>query len=80
MSAAWKYDYDVDDRRIVSGLSGAPGTSFTLDGRSLDQHGALTGAGILFLREGWSASLEYLGEFRGDYHANGIFARVGIAF
>jgi hypothetical protein len=80
LSAAWKYDFDVDDRRIVSGLAGAPGTSFPVSGRHIDQNGAMAGAGLLYLRKGWSASVEYLGEFRGDYTANGIFARLGFSF
>jgi outer membrane autotransporter protein len=80
LSAAWKYDYDIDDRTIVSGLVGAPGTAFPLDGRSLDRNAALVGAGVLYFRSGWSASLEYLGEFRGDYQANGIFARFDVSF
>jgi outer membrane autotransporter protein len=80
LSGAWKYDFNVDDRQIVSGLSGAGGASFPLDGRHIDQSGALAGAGLIFLRDRWSASLEYLGEFRGDYQANGVFARVGMSF
>jgi outer membrane autotransporter protein len=80
LSAAWKYDYEIDDRTIVSGLDGAPGTSFPLDGRTLDQNAAMVGAGLLWFRGGWSLSLEYLGEFRGDYTANGLFGRVGMTF
>jgi outer membrane autotransporter protein len=80
LSAAWKYDFDIDDRTIQSGFAGAPGTAFTLNGRDIDRHGALLGAGVVFLREHWTASVEYLGEFRGDYTANGVFARVGLPF
>jgi hypothetical protein len=38
------------------------------------------GTGVLFLRDRWTASVEYLGEFRGDYTANGVFARAGFSF
>jgi uncharacterized protein YhjY with autotransporter beta-barrel domain len=80
LSGAWKYDFDIDDRTIVSGFSGTPGTAFPVDGRDIDSHAALVGAGVLLLRDSWSASVEYLGEFRGDGTAHGIFARVGVAF
>lgn len=80
LSAAWKYDFDIDDRTLVGGFTGAPGTSFPVDGRTLDRNGALIGAGLLFFRDRYSASLEYLGEFRGDYSAHGLFARFGFAF
>ena len=80
LSAAWKYDYAVDDRTIVSGFSGVPGSAFPVDGRNIDKSAALVGAGTLFQRDRWSASLEYLGEYRGDYIAHGVFGRVGFAF
>ncbi len=80
LSGAWKYDFGIDDRTILSGFSGAPGSVFPLDGQDIDQNAALAGAGVLFLRDRWSASVEYLGEFRGDYTAHGIFARVGFSF
>jgi outer membrane autotransporter protein len=80
LSAAWKYDYNIDDRTIRSGLAGAPGTSFAVDGQSIKQNGALVGAGVLFFREHFTLSAEYLGEFRRDYMANGVFARVGFPF
>jgi outer membrane autotransporter protein len=80
LSAAWKHDYDIDDRKIRSGFDGAPGTAFSVEGQDIDRNGALVGAGLIFFREHWTASVEYLGEFRGDYMANGVFARVGIPF
>ncbi len=80
LSVAWKHDYNVDDRTIRSGLEGAPGTSFAVDGQSIEQNGAMVGAGVLFLREHFTVSAEYLGEFRRDYMANGVFARVGFPF
>ena len=80
LSAAWKYDFDIDDHTIRSGFEGAPGSAFPVDGQDIDRNGALAGAGVVFLRDSWTASVEYLGEFRGDYTANGVFARVGFAF
>jgi outer membrane autotransporter protein len=80
LSAAWKYDYNIDDRTIISGVAGAPGTAFPLPGARIDQNAALVGAGLLFVRGRWSLSAEYLGEFRGDYTSNGVFARGGFAF
>jgi uncharacterized protein with beta-barrel porin domain len=80
LSAAWGYDIDIDDSRIVSGFAGAPGSSFSLVGPDIDRSAALVGVGVLFIRDSWNVSLEYLGEFRGDYMANGFFVRAGFAF
>jgi outer membrane autotransporter protein len=79
VSAAWKYDYDVDDRRIVSGFEDA-GPSFSVAGRHLERNGALVTTGIHLIHEQMDFSLEYLGEFRSDYHSNGIYGRFGFAF
>ncbi len=77
---AWEHDFDVDDRRIVSGLAGVPGTSFPVDGRHLDRNGGLAGGGMLFVSQRWNLSVEYLGSFRNDYTAHGVFARFGFGF
>ena len=63
---------------LVVGL--VPSVSFAVDGQDISKNGALVGAGVLFFREHVTASVEYLGEFRSDYMANGVFARIGFPF
>jgi outer membrane autotransporter protein len=79
ISAAWNYDFDVDDRMITASFAGAPGTSFSVQGQDVEQHGATVGAGLTFISKvGLSASLKYHGEFRGNYQAHGFL--VGLRY
>jgi outer membrane autotransporter protein len=80
VGAAWRYDFDVGDRRILSGFVGAPGTSVVIDAPSLGRSAGMPGAGVIFLRDGWSASIDYLGEFRSGYSGHAISGSVGFAF
>jgi outer membrane autotransporter protein len=74
---AWKYDFDIDDRDITAGFVGSPGTAFTIKGQDFDDHGAVLGAGLTFMhKSGFSTSLEYNGELRGDYSAHGIMGMI----
>jgi len=73
VSLAWKYDFDIDDRDITASFSGSPGAAFTIAGQDVDDHAAVFGAGVTFIhKSGFSTSLEYNGELRGDYSAHGI--------
>jgi uncharacterized protein with beta-barrel porin domain len=81
ISAAWNYDFDVDDRMITASFAGAPGTSFSVRGQDVEQHGATVGAGLTFISKGGlSASLKYNGEFRENYQAHGILAGLRYEF
>ena len=77
VSLAWKYDFDIDDRDITASFAGSPGAAFTITGQDVDDHGAVFGAGLTFIhKSGFSTSLEYNGELRGDYSAHGIIGKI----
>jgi outer membrane autotransporter protein len=81
VSAAWLYDFDVDDRVTRASFAGAPDTSFSLPGRDVERHGLALGAGLGFLhKDGLSTSLKYRGEFRNGESSNGILGELGYRF
>jgi uncharacterized protein YhjY with autotransporter beta-barrel domain len=81
LSAAWSYDFDIDDRVITTSFAGSPGASFSLDGQDVEKHGAILGAGLTFIHQsGFSTSLRYSGEFRGDYKSNGVMGEIRFSF
>lgn len=81
ISAAWNYDFAVDDRIITASFAGAPGTSFSVRGQDVEPHGAIVGAGLTFISKGGlSASLKYNGEFRENYQAHGILVDLRYEF
>ncbi len=80
-SLAWKYDFDIDDRDITASFAGSPGANFTITGQDVDDHGAVLGAGLTFIhKSGFSTSLEYNAELRGDYSAHGIIGQIRYVF
>ena len=66
-SAAWNYDFDIDNAQLKYAYAGAPGAFFTIDARNLDQNSAVAGAGVTYLGRASSLSLDYRGVFNSDY-------------
>ncbi len=81
VSAAWSYDFDLDERVIRASFTGAPGTSFAVAGQDVEPHGAVLGAGLTYARQGgFAASLKYRGEVRPAYESHGIIGEIRFAF
>jgi len=81
LSAAWLYDFDIDDRTITASFTGAPGAPFSIRGQDVERHGATVGAGITLVREnGLSIGLKYNGEFREDYLSHGVIGGIRYDF
>ena len=81
ISAAWNYDFDIDDRVIKTAFAGAPNDSFSIRGQDVEKNGATVGIGLTILNNrGISTSLRYNGEFRDDYHANGVIGELRYEF
>jgi uncharacterized protein with beta-barrel porin domain len=81
LSAAWSYDFDIDDRVIRASLAGASGTSFAIAGQDVEKHGVIAGAGLTYVHQrGISTALKYKGEFREAYMSNGIMGEIRLTF
>ncbi len=81
ISAAWRYDFDLDDRKISASYAGAPDTFFTVPGQDVDRHGAAVSAGFSYGgQRGLSAALHYHGEFRDNYTSNGVSGKLQFRF
>jgi outer membrane autotransporter protein len=81
VSAAWSYDFDIDDRVITASFEGSPGTAFSIDGQPVEKNGAVLGVGLTFLhKSGFSTSLRYRGEFREKYQSHGVMGEFRLMF
>jgi len=68
LQAAWKHDYDVDDREIPAAFSAAPGVGFGVSGRDADNDAALISGFLHFVHGEWfSVSARVGTELRPDY-------------
>ncbi|HVP78515.1 MAG TPA: autotransporter outer membrane beta-barrel domain-containing protein [Thermodesulfobacteriota bacterium] len=80
-SAAWSYDFDIDDRIITASFQGSPGTAFSIDGQPVEKNGAVLGTGLTFIhKSGFSTSLRYRGEFREKYQSHGVMGEFRLMF
>jgi len=80
-SVAWLHDFDIDDRAITTGYTGAPTSSFSIPGQDVERNGATLGLGVAFeTRKRVSTSLHYNGEFRDGFSAHGIIGRISYRF
>ncbi len=81
VSVAWLHDFDIDDRVITSSFAGSPGATFAVAGPKAQKDGAAGGAGITFVhKSGFSTSIKYIGEYRGDYISNGVLGELRFVF
>jgi outer membrane autotransporter protein len=80
-SAAWSYDFDIDDRIITASFDGSPGAAFSIDGQPVERNGAVLGTGLTFIhKSGLSTSLRYRGEFREKYRSHGVIGELRLMF
>jgi uncharacterized protein YhjY with autotransporter beta-barrel domain len=80
-SAAWHYDFDIDDRMITTSFAGAPDSTFSVRGQDVEQHGLGAGAGVSFVnKNGFSTSVRYKAEFRDGYESHGVLGEVRYEF
>lgn len=81
LSVAWRHDFDIDDRDLVSSFAGSPGVTFTLPGQDVAKDGLVTGAGVtLILNRGISTAVRYIGELRDNYSAHAILGELRFSF
>jgi uncharacterized protein YhjY with autotransporter beta-barrel domain len=81
VSAAWSYDFDIDDRVITATFEGSPGAAFSIDGQPVERNGAVLGVGLTFIhKSGFSTSLRYRGEFREKYDSHGVMGELRLTF
>jgi uncharacterized protein YhjY with autotransporter beta-barrel domain len=81
LSAAWSYDFDIDDRAITTSFAGAPSAEFSIQGQEVERSGAILGAGLTFIhKSGFSTSLKYSGEFREGYKSHGVIGELRYTF
>jgi outer membrane lipase/esterase len=80
-SAAFSYDFDIDDRVITSSFAGSPGAVFSVKGQEVDKYGAVVSAGLTFIhKSGFSSSLKYTGEFRARDSSQGVLGELRYIF
>jgi len=60
VSAAWKYDFQIDKLSVPAAFQGAPNVGFAMNSRNLGENRAVLGAEVAFVsKTGISASLRY---------------------
>jgi outer membrane autotransporter protein len=81
LTIAWSHDFDIDDRTVTTAWSGAGGTTFALDGRSLARDGLRLQADLrLITRGGLTTSLNLRSEMRHRYTSHSALLEVGLSF
>ena len=81
VSAAWSYDFDIDNRLITTSFAGSPGAEFSIKGQPVERNGAVVGAGLTFIHgSGFSSSIRYSGEFREKYESHGVIGELRYTF
>ena len=81
VSAAWNYDFDIDDRVTTTSFAGAPTNSFSIDGQDVEQNGVRIGAGLtLMAKGGFTTSVRYSGEFREDCQTHSFIGGIRFEF
>lgn len=81
LSAAWNYDFGIDDRIFTATFAGYRHADFSIEGRETEPHGVVFGAGLTFLgKSGFSTSLNYREEQRSGYQSREIMGEVRLEF
>jgi uncharacterized protein YhjY with autotransporter beta-barrel domain len=81
LSAAWDYDFNIDDRVITASFIGAPTATFSIPGQhvspsALDASAAVT----LLLKKGISTSVRYNGLMADDFSSHTISGTLRFTF
>jgi uncharacterized protein with beta-barrel porin domain len=77
----WGYDFDIDDHVVRASFAGSPGASFSIEGQDVERNGLILGVGLTFIhKSGFSTSVRYKGDFRGDYKSNGAMGEIRFSF
>jgi uncharacterized protein YhjY with autotransporter beta-barrel domain len=81
LSAAWNYDFRMDDQLIAASFAGFPDASFSIKGREEEAHGLVLGAALNFLsKSGASSSLKYSEELREGYRVREVSGEIRFEF
>jgi outer membrane autotransporter protein len=71
-SLAWLHDYSKN-QVINASYTGAPDSSFSIDGQPVQRNGALVGLGLSYRSKGgYITTFQYTGEFRDGFSAHGL--------
>jgi len=77
LSLAGLYDFNIDDRVITAGFSGAPNDYFSIDGQDIDRFGVAVDAALGWHNEsGFIVSVNYSGEFRDSFRMHTVSGKV----
>jgi uncharacterized protein YhjY with autotransporter beta-barrel domain len=81
LSGGWTHDFAIDDGVITAAYAGAPGTSFALQGQSIEHNGANFSAGLSYVdKNGLTAAVRYQGEVRASYQTHAVFGELRFSF
>jgi hypothetical protein len=80
-SAAWLYDFGIDDRVIRAAFAGAPDQAFTIQGRDVESMGFRSASGWANLHSrGFSVAVKYRGDFRQGEGLSAVLGELGYRF
>ena len=81
VSAAWKYDFQIDKLSVPAAFAARPDVGFALDSREIGGNRAVLGAEIAFVgKKGVSASLRYDADLGKHYTSQGVSGQLRISF
>jgi outer membrane autotransporter protein len=81
VSAAWEYNFDIDNRDITASLTSSPTEPFTVPGQEIDRNSAVLRAGISYIGKGGiTTSLKYIADLGGDHNDQALTGQISIPF
>jgi outer membrane autotransporter protein len=81
VSAAWKYDFQIDKLSVPAAFTARPDVGFVLNSREIGGNRAVLGAEIAFVnKKGVSASLRYDADLGKNFTSQGVSGQVRISF
>jgi outer membrane autotransporter protein len=81
VSAAWEYNFDIDNRDITASLTSSPTEPFTVPGQEIDRNSAVLRAGITYIGKGGiTTSLKYSADLGGDHSSQALSGQISIPF
>jgi hypothetical protein len=76
LSLAWLHEQALDDRDVKAAFAGAPEAGFSIHAPSARSDGAVAGLGVSYRLGGFSARLNWRGEWRSGSTAHALFAGI----